>query len=272
MRAHTVEFAGLTARIHSPFGGEGDGLPRPLRPFLRAAAGAPAIEIELEHVPALALPAKWADHPQFSRRREDDVLVVERADAVGRIDLAAAPLRARFQVPDDRYAIEACIRVALSVALPRRDALLLHASAVQWGGAARVFTGVSGAGKSTIAGLLADHPACARMADEMVILQRAAAGWTLHVPPFYGIDDLPLGDHAPVASIELIRQAPAHQRTPLAPAAALRELLRHVVVYAAEPATTELVLALAERLVREVPCHRLEFARDPAVAGVLGIA
>ncbi|MCA9677332.1 MAG: hypothetical protein KC464_20075, partial [Myxococcales bacterium] len=70
---------------------------------------------------------------------------------------------------------------------------------------------------------------------------------------------------------ERVAQAPAHRRAPVAPGAAMRELMRHVVVYAAEPATAGRVLELTGRLVSEVACFRLEFAKDPSVAQVLDI-
>ena len=54
--------------------------------------------------------------------------------------------------------------------------------------------------------------------------------------------------------------------------AALRALLRNVLVYVAEPRTAERVLALADDLTAAVPCHQLEFRKDAGVATVLGIS
>jgi len=232
---------------------------------------APGLVVDFDRDASLG-PPYAADHPRFTRRRDGDRLLVERADCAGWIELSGAPVRARFRVPDDLYAREACLRVALSIALPRHDAVILHASAVRSEGRAHVFTGVSGTGKSTIASLLDELPGYQRLADELLVLARGADGWSVHVPPFVGVTGLPIGEHAPLASIELLAQAASHRRTALAPLAAMRELLRHVVVYAAEPATADRVLAITERLVADVPCHRLEFRNDPSVAGVLAVA
>ncbi len=231
------------------------------------AAASPGLVIELHHRRELDRQIHDPDHPQFRKRRDRDVLVVERSDVRGRIDATTLPVRAHFEVAADVHAREACVRVALSVALPCHDALILHASAVAWAGAGHVFTGVSGAGKSTIAALLDEHPDCTRLADELVVLARTDDGWSVHTPPVIGKEDLPLGARAPLASIDLLAHAPAHRRERLGAAATMSEILRHVVIYAAEPATTERVLTLVERLVREVPCHRLEFAprRDVAM-------
>ena len=238
----------------------------------QATGAAPALIVELELAPELGARPFAPDHPAFARRIEGDRLRIERSDAEGWIELAGDPVRAWFRVSEELYAREACLRVALSIALPRRDALILHASAVEWDGAAHVFTGVSGAGKSTIARILASRPRCRRLADELLVLAREPRGWTLHVPPLIGVAGLPIGESAPLASIDLLVQAGDHHRERLAPRAAMRELLRHVVVYAAEAATTERVLGLVERLVADVPCHRLAFRDDPTVAPVLGLA
>jgi hypothetical protein len=264
-----TQVAGVTVELRAAAAGLLDALP--LGGFAGAPGAAPDLVIELAGDPQLEGRPPAADHPAFARHREGDDLVVERADVVGRIALAGTPLRARFAVAGDLYAREAAVRVALSVALPRRGGLILHASAVAPRGAAHVFTGVSGAGKSTIARLLDGLPGCQRLADELLVVVREPEGWHVHVPPVLGIAGLPLGARVPLASVELLAQAPAHARTPRPAALAIRELLRHVVVYASEPHTAGAVLALVERLVREVPCHRLAFAPDPSVGAVLGI-
>jgi hypothetical protein len=240
-----------------PFGGT----PQPPRD--------PGLVIDFELDPTLG-PPYALDHPAFARRREGGRLIVERADCNGYVTLDGEPVTARFRVPEELYAREACMRVALSIALPRHDALILHASAARReGGAAHVFTGVSGAGKSTIAQRVATRPGWRRLADELLVVARTSRGWNVHVPPLVGVDGLPIGEHAPLASIELLAQAPAHARTRLAPANAMRELLRHVVVYAPEAATADRVLAITSRLVATVPCHRLEFRDDASVADLL---
>lgn len=265
------QIAGVDVRLRSAEPRCVDGLPHGLT---AGASGAPpALVVELDHAPELGGRPCRADHPAFSRRRDGQRLVVDRSDAEGWIDLASDPVRARFRVPDDLYAREACLRVALSVALPSRDALILHASAVEWDGHAHVFTGVSGAGKSTIAALLAARPGCRRLADELLVLARDPdAGWSVHVPPVIGIAGLPIGARAPLASIDLLAQAPSHRRAGMSSVIAARELLRHVVVYAAEPVTADRVLALVVQLVAEVPCFRLAFRNDASVAPVVGLA
>lgn len=232
---------------------------------------APDMIVELTHDAALEGRPASPGYPGFARRLEGGALRVERSDVEGALEVDATPLAARFRVAGHANSVEAAVRLALSLALPRHDALLLHASAVRGSRGAHAFAGVSGAGKSTIARLVADGGGGERLADDLLVLARRAGGWEVHVPPFVGLDGLPRGAVAPLAAIELIAQAPAHRRAPVAPGAAMRELMRHVVVYAAEPATAGRVLELTGRLVSEVACFRLEFAKDPSVAQVLDI-
>lgn len=260
--------AGLEVVLRSDFPGLMGGLPVTYEAAAIPEALAPGLEIELVRSPERNGRPRAPDHPRFAARRDGEALIVERPDCVGRVEVGE-PVRARFALSDDPYTLEACVRVAIAVALARRDAFILHASAVKWRDEALVFTGVSGAGKSTIAQLLMAK--CERLADELLVLSRTPEGWQVVIPPFLGITDLPRGSTTPLAAVHLIQQAAAPRVVPLPRAQALRELLRHVVVYAAEPATAGLVLDLADRLTQEIPCVRLEFANDPTVAGVLGI-
>ena len=212
-------------------------------------------------------------YPAFERAALPDGRVrVERYDAEGEIATGDLPLAATFRVGPSANSLEACLRIAASLALPRAGALILHASAVEHAGAALVFTGHSGAGKSTISSLLAGVPACAKIADELLVLRRADDGWEVVVPPYLGPAGVPHGATAPLASVDVLVQAPVHARTRLAAPAALRALLRNVLVYVAEPRTAERVLALADDLTAAVPCHQLEFRKDAGVANVLGIS
>jgi hypothetical protein len=234
-----------------------------------AATGADMV-VELAVDAALGDRPHGPNYPALSRRHDGDQLHVERADVVGVIELGSAPRRARFRVAPHDHSVECAVRVALSVALPARGALMVHASAVERAGRAQLFAGVSGAGKSTIAAMLDGVDGFVRLADELVVVARRAPGaWALQVPALLGLAGLPRGAVRPLVAVHLIAQAPEHRREPLTATAALRELMRHVVVYAAEPHTAARALELVGQLVAEVPATRLHFRKDAAVAEVL---
>lgn len=239
-----------------------------------ATDAAPLLTIDVERVDGFDR-ERGPEYPAFARAlRADGRLHVERFDAEGDLDTGALPLAASFRVGPSANSLEACVRIALSLALPRHGALMMHASAVEHAGHALVFTGVSGAGKSTISSLLDRAPA-RKIGDEIIVLRPVDGRWHVTIPPYLGPYDsrgIAHGASAPLDGIHVLVQATRHARTAMPAGAALRELLRHVLVYVAEPRTAEHVLALVADLTREVPTYRLEFRKDAGVASVLGIA
>lgn len=240
--------------------------------------GPPHLVVEIETVPGLARGRpRSPDYPGFERALLDPRTIgLRRFDAEGRIrlpDRRGQPVHATFRVGDSANSLEAAIRIGVSLTLPRLGGLVFHASAVARADEALLFLGVSGAGKSTIAAMLASSiPGVVKISDELVAVRPDEHGtWQAHVTPFLGDPGLPRGESWPVAALHFLAQAREHRRTSVAPPTALRELLRHVLVYVAEPETAGHVLDCASGLAVSVPCHRLEFAKDPGVAEVLGL-
>lgn len=254
----------------------------------RASDLLPDLVIDIEHVPDFARGrARSPAYPAFDARlRGPRHVALSRFDAEGEIVLPETPdgpVHGRFRVGDSPNSLEAAVRIGMSVTVPRRGGLLLHASAVQTGAGAAVFIGKSGAGKSTIAAMLDGVPGMTRLADELVIImpdrddqhdaQNDARGgaWRVHVPPFLGGVALPFGVHAPLTGVHVLVQAPRHQRALLPRTEAVRALLPHVLAYVAEPDTAAHALAAAAAVTAAVPCYRLEFAKNPGVARVLAV-
>jgi hypothetical protein len=239
--------------------------------------GAPDLLLEIERIPGFGRArTRSASYPAFDAvLRAPRRLGLTRYDAEGELALPERedePVRGRFRVGESPNSLEALVRIGVSVTAPRRGGLVFHASVVRARHGAALFAGKSGAGKSTIAGLLAGVSGFERLADELVIVMPGASqGWDVHVPPFLGGVDLPHGAHERLAEMHVLVQAPHHRRTALSRTEAVRALLPHVLVYVAEPETAALALAAGAALAAAVPCYRLEFAKDPGVARVLGI-
>jgi hypothetical protein len=271
-------------------------------PSSAAADLIPDLIIDIEHVPDFARGrARSPAYPAFDAHlRGPRHVALSRFDAEGELvlpDSPGGPVHGRFRVGDSANSLEAAVRIGMSVTVPRRGGLLLHASCVRADGGAAVFIGKSGAGKSTISAMLDGVPGITRLADELVIVMPARApgapgdatpaapgdatpaapgdatpaAWCVHVPPFLGGVALPFGAHAPLTGVHVLVQAPHHQRALLPRTDAVRALLPHVLAYVAEPETAAHALAAAAALTAAVPCYRLEFAKDPGVARVLGI-
>lgn len=173
----------------------------------------------------------------------------------------------------DLMALVAGINVALSLLLPRRGGLLMHAAAVAVGGRAIVFPGISGTGKSTASAAV---PGGIRLAEDRCVLARDGDSWVVQsIPtgpaiyepqqavamPLAGLvfieKDRPLGTAAPTLLDSVLRLLPAVLRPPDL-AAPERQIL-------------DLVVDLARR----VRCVRLSYTVGddfwPALAEPLGI-
>ena len=265
------DLAGLPIEVRAATPGALDDLAPIYARFPTDAA--PRLTIDITRVDGFDR-ERTAEYPAFRKRAlPDGRLHVERFDAEGEVAVGDLPLHAEFRVGPSANSLEACLRIAASLALPRDGALILHSSAIVHRGRALVFTGVSGAGKSTISSMLADaYPSCTKIADELLVLRSTEAGWQVIVPPYLGPAGIAHGASAPLEAVHFLIQADTDHREPISPSAALRELLRHVLVYVADARTADHVLGLGAAVTRDVRFHRLRFRKDPHVATVLEIA
>jgi hypothetical protein len=264
-----LSFAGLPIEIH---GVHPDAVSDLAPVYAQFSTSDPArLRVAIERVAGFGR-EPGPEYPAFRRRAlADGRLHVERYDAEGEVTVGDLPLDAEFRVGPSANSLEACLRIAASLALPRDGALMFHGSAVVHDGVARVFIGVSGAGKSTISSLLEAVPGCTKIADELVVLRRTDAGWQVMVPPYLGPAGIAHGAQAPLAAVHVLVQAPFDRRDRLPAGEAVRELLRHVLVYVAEATTAERVLSLVAAVTTDTPCYRLHFRKDPHVATVLDL-
>ncbi len=238
----------------------------------------PHLTVKFETDRDLVGPAPRPNHPRFNAELTGGGTIrLERFDAIGDVSLPVEerePVAVTFRSGGNRHSLEAAVRIGVSIALPRIGGLILHASAVATDAGAKLFLGQSGAGKSTIAAMLDEAPvSCRKISDELlaVVFDAEADEWRAYVTPFIGGAGLPHGTSWPLREIYFLNQAQEHRRVERTPSGALRELLRHVLVYVAETDTADRVLGLAAQLSRQLPCYDLFFRKDAEVAGVLGI-
>src|SRR5437879_2603081 len=123
----------------------------------------------------------------------------------------------RFDGVRNQYALDSLLRVLLSWKLLGRRGFLLHAATVVRDGKAYIFTGRSGAGKSTVASL---SPEGSVLTDEISLLRREHGVWRAYGTPFWG-EFRAAGSNtsAPVARIVLLLQAAANRLEALRPLA-----------------------------------------------------
>lgn len=126
-------------------------------------------------------------------------------------------LRSPFHYPLDQI---------LVMYLLGADGLILHAAGAVWRGAGVAFLGVSGAGKSTIAGLLAGRPGWEPLSDDRVILRRAAGQSRIWGTPWPGEAGVARDASAPVRRLFFLEQGAADEVRALPAREALSRLAR----------------------------------------------
>lgn len=166
---------------------------------------------------------------------------------------------AQFQGVQHEYALDSLLRVLLSILLLPRDGFLLHAATVVRKGQAYVFTGRSGAGKSTVAAL---SPSGSVLTDEISLLRFSDGAWHAYGTPFWG-EFRAEGANAkvPVAGVYALVQAPEESLQPLSVKQTLRALLPNVMFFASTKQQNEELLRLLVRAAEQIPFYKLEFRR-----------
>jgi len=162
------------------------------------------------------------------------------------------------------YAADSVLRIVHTLLLSRARGFLLHASSVVRNGRAYLFTGPSGAGKTTIARLAPGDAVV--LTDEISYVRRIGDRYMAYGTPFAGEfseSGEPLS--APVAAVFGLAWAsdPSHER--LTEGAAVQMLMRNILFFAADPALTGHLLETACDFAGAVPAFRLAFAPDARV-------
>jgi len=150
--------------------------------------------------------------------------------------------------------------------LAREGGLLLHACGVVREGHARLFTGRSGAGKTTLARLELARGGCEVLSDDRVVLWETSDGsFEVCGTPWHGDAPLARAARAPLGAIHAIRQARDLGARHLGGVSAAAAVLGNAFLPAHDAVGAERTLALAERLVSRVPVGELAFPLDAGV-------
>jgi hypothetical protein len=173
----------------------------------------------------------------------------------------------RFDGVKNQYALDSLLRIFLSWKLLEHQGFLLHAATVIRNGKAYIFTGRSGAGKTTVATL---SPEGSVLTDEISLLRREGGVWRAYGTPFWGeFKAAGSNSSAPVAGIFRLLQAPENRVVPLRPMAILRTLLPNVLFFSAEQESTRRLLEILSRAANEINGYNLSFRKNATFWEVL---
>ncbi|OQW35882.1 MAG: hypothetical protein A4E19_15605 [Nitrospira sp. SG-bin1] len=157
------------------------------------------------------------------------------------------------------------IEVCLLSRLSRDGGLLLHAAGLVIDRRGYVFTGASGTGKSTIAGLFATQTA-AVLSDERVILRRHGTAFFLYGTPWVGSGHYAENASAGITGLFCINHGQErHCLSLLRSSHATSLLLQQAFLPHWDRTGLEATLEFLASLTVQIPCHGLSFLNQPDV-------
>ncbi len=195
-------------------------------------------------------------------RRDGDEWMMRRGDFRARWD----PRTGRGTVRQDAnpYSLDTVLRILHSLILAERGGFLLHAASAISDGQAFLFSGVSGAGKTTMTRLA--PPDVTLLTDEISYLRPNAGGYAAFGTPFAG-ELARSGENctAPVSALFFLEQGPENRIDEISSAEAVRRLMRNILFFAEDHMLVEKLFATACDFVAKVPIRRLTFYPDGRV-------
>ncbi|HXP81115.1 MAG TPA: hypothetical protein VN976_14515 [Verrucomicrobiae bacterium] len=188
--------------------------------------------------------------------------LMERGDFCAEWNPSTA--RGRIRQTISPYSLDSVLRIVHTLLLAREGGFLLHASSAIRNGRAFLFSGVSGAGKTTMARLA--PPDAALLTDEISYVTRKGSSYLAVGTPFFG-ELAKAGENlrAPIEALYLLAKGPKNKIEPIEDAAAVRALLENILFFARDPEFVKLIFDTACEFANHVPVRRLTFAPDASV-------
>jgi len=195
-------------------------------------------------------------------RRDGDEWLIERGDFHARWDPRSG--RGSVRQNANPFSLDSVLRILHSLILAERGGFLLHAASAICDGRACLFSGVSGAGKTTMTRLAPSD--ITLLTDEISYLRPNAEGYSAFGTPFAG-ELARAGENctAPVSALFFLEKGPENRVDELSSAEAVRRLMRNILFFAEDRGLVEKLLATACEFVARVPIRRLTFYPDARV-------
>src|SRR5271166_4078316 len=219
----------------------------------------PEFELEFDLVSSAAASD---DDVRVYRNIDDGDWIMERGDFCARWNPRTG--RGRVRQNANPYSLDSVLRILHSLIMAERGGFLLHAASAICDGRACLFSGVSGAGKTTMTRLAPAEVAL--LTDEISYVRPSEYGYAAFGTPFAG-ELARAGENctAPVSALFFLEQGPENRVDELPAAEAVRRLMRNILFFAEDHRLVEKLLATACDFVDRVPIRRLTFYPDTRV-------
>jgi hypothetical protein len=200
----------------------------------------------------------WMEGPEWRMERGDFRARWNPAEGSGEVRQSANP-----------YSIDSVLRILHTLMLAPEGGFLLHASSAVRNGKAFLFSGVSEAGKTTMARLA--PPDAAVLTDEASYVRKVGGRYFAFGTPFAGeLGEPGKNISAPIAALYFLAKGSENRIDPVDSAAAIQRLLRNILFFAHQPEMVRQVFDAACAFVAAVPVYQLTFFPDPRVWELLG--
>lgn len=167
------------------------------------------------------------------------------------------------------YSIDSVLRIVHTLALAREGGFLVHSASAIRNGKAFLFSGLSGAGKTTMTRLAPDDAVL--LTDEISYVRKSEDGYRAFGTPFAGeLGISGVNTSAPVAALYFLRKASSNNIEPMQSAEALQLLMRNILFFTNDSEMVSLVFQAACGFVSKVPAFWLSFYPDQRVWDLLG--
>jgi hypothetical protein len=223
--------------------------------FLSSALPEFGLEFEL-------IDKRTASDADVHVRRDGNDWLIERGDFRACLNLETKCGIVRQTV--NPYSLDSVIRILHSLILAKRGGFLLHAASGICEGTAYLFSGVSGAGKTTMTRLA--PPDITLLTDEISYIRPSKDGYAAFGTPFAGELAKP-GENcsAPIGALFFLEKGSSNLLEELVPAEAVRRLMRNILFFAEDKFLVDTLMATACEFVERVPIRRLTFYPDGRV-------
>lgn len=162
------------------------------------------------------------------------------------------------------YSLDSVLRILHSLVLAHEGGFLVHAASAIRNGRAFLFSGVSGAGKTTMA-RLAPHDVNL-LTDEISYVRFCEVGYRAYGTPFAG-ELARTGENlsAPINTVYFLVQGTENRVEPITPISAARALLRNILFFAHDGELVSRIFDAVLQFVLTVNVANLIFTRDERV-------